>query len=66
MSIRDVMDTSWEDLMGVLGTMEMSEQEEVLDLADFLESQDFTNKRLRNIIELYKGGGRYVSKRKGA
>ncbi len=38
MSIRDVMDTSWEDLMGVLGTMEMSEQEEVLDLADFLES----------------------------
>jgi len=38
MSIRDVMDTGWEDLMGVLGTMETSEQEEVLDLADFLES----------------------------
>nr|DAS06855.1 MAG TPA: RHINO, Protein deadlock pathway, Chromoshadow, Complex, PROTEIN.1A [Caudoviricetes sp.] len=38
MSIRDVMDTSWEDLMGVLGTMETSEQEEVLALADFLES----------------------------
>lgn len=38
MSIRDVMDTSWEDLMGVLRTMETSEQEEVLDLADFLES----------------------------
>ena len=38
MSIRDVMDTSWEDLMGVLGTMETSEREEVVDLADFLES----------------------------
>nr|DAE06785.1 MAG TPA: hypothetical protein [Siphoviridae sp. ctGN02] len=38
MSIRDVMDTSWEDLMGVLGSMKTSEQEEVLDLADFLES----------------------------
>lgn len=38
MSIRDVMDTSWEDLMEVLGSLETSEQEEVLDLADFLES----------------------------
>ena len=38
MSIRDVMDTRWEDLMGVLGPMETSEQVEVLDLADFLES----------------------------
>ena len=38
MSIRDVMDTSWEDLMGVLGSMETSEKEEVVDLADFLES----------------------------
>ncbi|WP_196299839.1 hypothetical protein, partial [Streptococcus pneumoniae] len=38
MSIRDVMDTSWEDLMGVLGSMKTSEQEEVVDLADFLES----------------------------
>lgn len=36
MSIRDVMDTSWEDLMGVLGTMETSEKEEVIDLADLL------------------------------
>lgn len=38
MNIRDVMDTSWEDLMGVLGSLETSEQEEVVDLADFLES----------------------------
>jgi len=38
MSIRDVMDTSWEDLMGVLGSLETSEKEEVVDLADFLES----------------------------
>nr|DAD90216.1 MAG TPA: hypothetical protein [Siphoviridae sp. ctsgc4] len=38
MSIRDVMDTSWEDLMGVLGSLETSEREEVVDLADFLES----------------------------
>lgn len=37
MSIRDVMDTSWEDLMGVLGSLETSEKEEVVDLADFLE-----------------------------
>ena len=33
-----MMDTSWEDLMRVLGSLETSEQEEVLDLADFLES----------------------------
>ncbi|VKF56627.1 Uncharacterised protein [Streptococcus pneumoniae] len=38
MSIRDVMDTSWEDLMGVLGSLETSEKEEVVDLADFLET----------------------------
>ena len=38
MSIRDVMDTSWEDLMGVLGSLETSEKEEVVDMADFLES----------------------------
>lgn len=37
MSIRDVMDTSWEDLMGVLGKTESAEIEEVMDLADFLE-----------------------------
>ena len=37
MRIRDVMDTSWEDLMGVLGSLEMSEREEVVDLVDFLE-----------------------------
>ena len=36
MSIRDVMDTSWEDLMGVLGTMETNDKEEVIDLADLL------------------------------
>ena len=38
MSIRDVMDTSWEDLMGVLGSLETSEKEEVVDLTDFLET----------------------------
>ena len=38
MSIRDVMDTSWEDLMGVLGSLETSEKEEVVDLVDFLET----------------------------
>ena len=38
MSIRDVMDTSWEDLMGVLGETESSKTEEVIDLADFLET----------------------------
>lgn len=37
MSIRDVMDTSWEDLMGVLGETEPAETEEVIDLADFLQ-----------------------------
>lgn len=37
MSIRDVMDTSWEDLMGVLGETEAIKAEEVMDLADFLE-----------------------------
>ena len=37
MSIRDVMDTSWEDLMGVLGETESAKTEEVMDLADFLE-----------------------------
>nr|DAT10194.1 MAG TPA: hypothetical protein [Caudoviricetes sp.] len=37
MSIRDVMDTSWEDLMGVLGEIESAETEEVMDLADFLQ-----------------------------
>jgi hypothetical protein len=40
MSIRDVMDTSWEDLMGVLGETESAksaETEEVMDLADFLQ-----------------------------
>nr|DAU34153.1 MAG TPA: hypothetical protein [Caudoviricetes sp.] len=37
MSIRDVMDTSWEDLMGVLGEAESAKTEEVMDLADFLE-----------------------------
>ena len=37
MSIRDVMDTSWEDLMGVLGETEAAETEEVMDLADFLQ-----------------------------
>ncbi len=37
MSIRDVMDTSWEDLMGVLGQTESDKTEEVMDLADFLE-----------------------------
>lgn len=38
MSIRDVMDTSWEDLMGVLGQTESDQTEEVMDLADFLET----------------------------
>nr|DAY07451.1 MAG TPA: hypothetical protein [Caudoviricetes sp.] len=37
MSIRDVMDTSWEDLMGVLGETESVEIEEVMDLADFIQ-----------------------------
>lgn len=37
MSIRDVMDTSWEDLMGVLGETESAEIEEVMDLADFIQ-----------------------------
>ena len=37
MSIRDVMDTSWEDLMGVLGETESVKTEEVMDLADFLQ-----------------------------
>ena len=37
MSIRDVMDTSWEDLMGVLGQTESDKTEEVVDLSDFLE-----------------------------
>ena len=36
MIIRDVMDTSWEDLMEILGMMETSEREEVIDLADLL------------------------------
>ncbi|KXU14595.1 hypothetical protein SORDD17_01352 [Streptococcus oralis] len=36
LSIRDVMETSWEDLTGVLGTDENAEKEEVMDLADFL------------------------------
>lgn len=38
MSIRDVMDTSWEDLMGVIGETESDKKEEVMDLADFLET----------------------------
>lgn len=38
MSIRDVMDTSWEDLMGVIGETESTKKEEVMDLADFLET----------------------------
>ncbi len=38
MSIRDVMDTSWEDLMGVLGETKSAKTEEVMDLADFLET----------------------------
>ena len=38
MSIRDVMDTSWEDLMGVIGETESAKKEEVMDLADFLET----------------------------
>ena len=37
MSIRDVMDTSWEDLMGVLGQTESAKTEEVMDLTDFLQ-----------------------------
>lgn len=37
MSIRDVMDTSWQDLLGVLGETESAKDEEVMDLADFLE-----------------------------
>ncbi len=37
MSIRDVMDTSWEDLMGVLGETESAEIEEAMDLADFIQ-----------------------------
>jgi hypothetical protein len=37
MSIRDVMDTSWEDLMGVLGETKSAETEEVMDLADFIQ-----------------------------
>nr|DAX63364.1 MAG TPA: AAA domain protein [Caudoviricetes sp.] len=37
MSIRDVMDTSWEDLMGVLGETGSAKTEEVMDLADFLQ-----------------------------
>lgn len=37
MSIRDVMDTSWEDLMGVLGETESAETEEIMDLADFMQ-----------------------------
>lgn len=38
MSVRDVMETSWEDLMGVLDTTESADadKEEVMDLADFL------------------------------
>lgn len=38
MSVHDVMDTSWEDLMGVLGETETTPKEEVMDLADFLGS----------------------------
>ena len=38
MSIRDVMDTSWEDLMGVLGQTKSDKTEEFMDLADFLET----------------------------
>lgn len=38
MSVHDVMDTSWEDLMGVLGETETAQEEEVMDLADFLGS----------------------------
>lgn len=37
MSIRDVMDTNWEDLMGVLGETESAKTEEVMDLVDFLQ-----------------------------
>lgn len=37
MSIRDVMDTSWQDLLGVIGETESTKTEEVMDLADFLE-----------------------------
>lgn len=37
MSIRDVMDTSWEDLMGVLGETESAEIEKIMDLADFIQ-----------------------------
>lgn len=37
MSVRDVMETSWEDLMGVLDATETADKEEVMDLADFLE-----------------------------
>lgn len=37
MSVRDVMETSWEDLMGVLDATEIADKEEVMDLADFLE-----------------------------
>ena len=37
MSIRDVMDTSWEDLMGVLDETESAETEEVMDLVDFIQ-----------------------------
>ncbi|MBF0819130.1 hypothetical protein [Streptococcus acidominimus] len=36
LSIHDVMETSWEDLMGVLDTTEAAEKEEVIDLVDFL------------------------------
>lgn len=32
------MSTSWEDLMGVLGAMETNTEEEIVDLADFLET----------------------------
>ncbi|KXT74993.1 hypothetical protein STRDD10_00554 [Streptococcus sp. DD10] len=37
LSIRDVMETSWEDLMGVLETLEPAKKEEVVDLADFIQ-----------------------------
>lgn len=35
MNIHDVMETSWEDLMGVL-QQEAPKKEEVTDLADFI------------------------------
>ncbi len=37
MSIRDVMDTSWEDLMGVLSCLPQKNKKGEIDILDLLE-----------------------------